>query len=155
MASKGAHSTDTDVVADQIKHALGMRSLNVRTAVELHDRIAQGLPRSAALRLVLGLKAVPLKESLRALRISRRTWDRFKAEPDKPLDVDQSARVWRMAEILVKAEEVLGTQKEVQSWLTHQAIGLGSRRPTDLMITPQGAEFVVTLLERMKRGVYS
>ncbi len=59
-----------------------------------------------------------------------------------------------MAEILAKAEEVLGSREEAEHWLARPALGLDSRRPTDLMASPQGADLVKTLLEQMEYGVY-
>lgn len=153
MHGKGAEPR-ADVV-EQVKRTLGMRSLKARTAVELHERIAEGLPRSAALHLVSGLMSITLDESLRAFNLSRRDWHRFKAEPDKRLGVDQSARVWSMAEILTRAQEVLGTREEAEEWLSRPAPGLDGRRPIDLMSTPQGSELVNTLLARMDYGVYA
>ncbi len=92
------------------------------------------------------------------LNISSRTWHRIKADKadlGKFLDVDQSARLWNMAEILAKAEEVLGTREEAEQWLSRPAMGLDSRRPIDLMASPQGADLVKTLLDQMDYGVYA
>lgn len=68
---------------------------------------------------------------------------------------DQSARVWNLAEVLAKADEVLGSREDAEHWLAAPAIGLDARRPIDLMDTPQGAELVKTLLDRMAHGVYA
>ncbi len=50
-----------------------MQSLQVLLAIDLHECIAEGLPRSAAVHLVHGLLALPREDSLRALNVSRRT----------------------------------------------------------------------------------
>lgn len=95
---------------------------------------------------------------MKVLNISSRTWHRIKAaksELSKPLDVDQSSRLWSMAEILAKAQEVLGTRAEAEQWLSQPAMGLDSRRPIELMATPQGADLVKTLLAQMEFGVYA
>lgn len=142
----------------RVKAVLGTKSLRIRSPIELHERIAEGLPRSAALHLVAHLGEIKLDESMRVLNISSRTWHRIKADPaglDKPLDVDQSARVWSMAEILAKAEEVLGSREEAEQWLARPALGLDGRRPIDLMATPQGSDLVKTLLGQMEHGVYA
>jgi putative toxin-antitoxin system antitoxin component (TIGR02293 family) len=57
--------------------------------------------------------------------------------------------------VLTKATEVLGGKEEAEQWLAAPAIGLDSRRPIDLMATPQGAEMVKTLLDQMAYGVYA
>jgi putative toxin-antitoxin system antitoxin component (TIGR02293 family) len=137
---------------------LGTRSLHIDSAIQLHEQIVEGLPRSTAVHMVSSLSVIMLEESMRVLNISSRTWHRIKAdkaELGKPLDVDQSARVWSMAEILARAAEVLGNREEAEQWLSRPAIGLDSRRPIDLMATPQGADIVKTLLDRMEHGVYA
>jgi putative toxin-antitoxin system antitoxin component (TIGR02293 family) len=141
----------------RVTAVLGTKSLRINTPIELHERIVEGLPRSTAVYLVSNLQEIKLDESMRVLNISSRTWHRIKgdkADLDKPLDVDQSARLWSMAEILAQAEEVLGTREEAELWLSRPAIGLDGHRPIALMATPQGAGLVKTLLEQMAHGVY-
>ncbi|MDT3678866.1 MAG: antitoxin Xre/MbcA/ParS toxin-binding domain-containing protein [Burkholderiaceae bacterium] len=59
-----------------------------------------------------------------------------------------------MAEIVTKAQEVLGTREQVQARLMRPALGLDSRRPIDLMSTSQGSDLAKTLLGRMEHRVY-
>lgn len=153
MSAVAADMEGIDI--EQVGRALGLYPRAVRSRVELHERIAEGFPRRAALHFVSDLEQIPLEESLHALNVSRRSWQRFKIEPGKLLDVDQSSRVWNMAEILTRAESVLGSREEAESWMLRAAIGLDGRRPIDLMSTPQGADLVRTLLERMEFGVYA
>ncbi len=130
----------------------------IQSSIELHEQIMEGLPRSTAVYLAASLHEIKPDETMRVLNISQRTWHRIKAETterSKPLDVDQSSRLWSMAEILAMAEDVLGSREEAEQWLVRQAIGLDARRPIDLMATPQGAELVKTLLTRMEYGVYA
>lgn len=158
MATATARQARADDPFARVAAVLGAKSLRIRSLIELHERIVEGLPRSTAVHMVSNLSEIKLDESMRALNISSRTWQRIKgdtAELGKPLDVDQSARVWSMAAILAKAEEVLGTREEAELWLSRPAIGLDSRRPIDLMATPQGADLVKTLLEQMEHGVYA
>ena len=58
-------------------------------------------------------------------------------------------------EVLSKAEDVLGSRADAEQWLAARAIGLNSRRPIELLATPQGAELVKTLLDQMAHGVYA
>lgn len=142
----------------RVKAVLGEPSVRIRSPIELHDRIIQGLPRHAAVHLVANLHELKLDETMKVLNISLRTWQRIKSDKsamNEPLDADQSARVWNMAEILAQAEQVLGTREEAEQWLSRPALGLDSRRPIDLMASPQGAELVKTLLEQMEYGVYA
>ncbi|MEQ4616880.1 MAG: antitoxin Xre/MbcA/ParS toxin-binding domain-containing protein [Corticimicrobacter sp.] len=141
-----------------VVNALGVHALHIRTPIELHERIVAGFPRATAIRLVSGLNKIRLDESIKVLNLSARTWQRIKAdkaELQKPLDPDRSARLWSLADILAKAETVLGTREDAEQWLSHPAIGLDSHRPIELMSTPQGAALVRTLLEQMEQGVYA
>jgi putative toxin-antitoxin system antitoxin component (TIGR02293 family) len=142
----------------RVTAVLGTSSLRIHSPIELHERIVEGLPRSSVVHLLSNLHDIKLDESMRVLNISSRTWHRIKADKadlGKPLDVDQSARLWSMAEILAQAEEVLGTREEAEQWLSRAAIGLDAHRPIDLMATPQGADLVKTLLAQMEAGVYA
>ncbi len=158
MAAMTARQARTEGPFARVMAVLGTKSLRIQSPIELHERIVAGLPRSTAVHMVAGLSEIKLEESMRVLNISSRTWQRIKAdkaELGKPLDLDQSGRVWSMAEILAQAEEVLGNREEAEQWLSRAAVGLDSRRPIDLMATPQGAGLVKTLLERMEHGVYA
>ena len=160
MATKSTEPPRCSIVDDEfarVRSVLGY-SPCLRSPIEVHELIFEGLPRTTVLYMVGNMHEIKFDECMLALNISSRTWHRMKAnasERSKPLDVDQSARVWKMAEILAKGEEVLGTREEAEQWLTRQAIGLDSRRPIDLMTTPQGADLVKTLLEQMEYGVYA
>jgi putative toxin-antitoxin system antitoxin component (TIGR02293 family) len=140
-----------------VERVLGAKSWHIESPIELHERIVKGFPRRTMVHLVEGLSIIKPDEGLRALDVSSRTWHRIKAgkQSPAPLDANQSARVWSLAEVLAKAEEVLGAREDAEQWLATPAVGLNSRRPIDLMATPQGAELVRTLLDRMAYGVYA
>lgn len=137
-----------------VERVLGKR-LKLHSPIDVHERIEEGFPRVLMIHLVDGLSFLKLDESFRALNVSSRTWHRIKAEPGARLDKDQSSRVWNLAEVLATAAEVLGSREDAEHWLAAPAVGLNSRRPIDLMATPQGAELVKTLLDQMAHGVYA
>jgi putative toxin-antitoxin system antitoxin component (TIGR02293 family) len=90
----------------------------------------------------------------KAIGMSLRTLQRRRADPSQPLSVDQSGRVWRFAEILAKATEVMGSQRDAEEWLSEPAIGLNGQRPVDLLATTAGTELVVNFLGQIEYGVY-
>ena len=141
----------------RVERLLGSKALHIENPIELHERIEEGLPRRMMVYLVESLTILKLAETFRALNVSPRTWHRIKAEKQQsaPLDADQSARVWNLAEVLTKGEEALGSREDAEQWLATPALGLNSRRPIDLLATPQGAELVKTLLDQMAYGVYA
>jgi putative toxin-antitoxin system antitoxin component (TIGR02293 family) len=59
------------------------------------------------------------------------------------------------AVIIDQAKELLGTRQEVEVWLRRPAVALNSRRPLDLLGTPDGRELLRTLLSRLDHGVYT
>jgi putative toxin-antitoxin system antitoxin component (TIGR02293 family) len=137
-----------------VERVLGKR-LKLNSPIDVHDRIEEGFPRILMIHLVDGLSVLRPDESFRALNVSARTWHRIKAEPGARLDKDHSSRVWNLAEVLAKAQEVLGSREDAEQWLAAPAVGLNSRRPIDLLATPQGTELVKTLLNQMAHGVYA
>lgn len=140
----------------RVERFLGTTGLHIETPIDLHEKIVQGFPPKTMVNLVNGFRIIKIDEGFRALNISSRTWHRIKANrrQSAALDADQSSRVWNLAEVFSKAEEVLGSRDDAERWLDSPAIGLNSRRPIELMASPQGAELVRTLLDQMAYGVY-
>lgn len=59
-----------------------------------------------------------------------------------------------LAELLAMATSVFGMETLAEAWMTEPAMGLGWRRPMDLLETAEGAEIVSVFLGRLKCGVY-
>ena len=130
---------------------------SVRTALEAHDLIVEGIPSRSLLHLVEGVKVLAAGDALnKAIGISIRTLQRRKADtPDRVLSTEQSSRAWRFAEIIARATDVMGTQEAAEAWTLEPAIGLDNRRPIDLLASSAGAEAVEEYLTRMDYGVYT
>jgi putative toxin-antitoxin system antitoxin component (TIGR02293 family) len=120
--------------------------------IKVHEVLSAGLPRRAMLNAIP--EGFPMAELLAAFGISLRTFMRLKADPAKRLGPDQSARVWRFAELLAKAEDVLGTSQRAVEWMLEPAMALEKRRPIDLLTSPVGAQLVDDVIERMRYDVY-
>ncbi|UEM21565.1 DUF2384 domain-containing protein [Skermanella mucosa] len=128
----------------------------LRTPLEAHDMLMQGLPGRALDHLFGNLVVLKRSNSLdRAVGMSLRTLQRRRESPEKPLGQEQSGRAWKFAEILAKATEVFGSQEEAEQWLDRPATGLDQRRPIDLLATPAGVEMVQDFLHRLEYGVYT
>jgi putative toxin-antitoxin system antitoxin component (TIGR02293 family) len=89
----------------------------------------------------------------KALGFSVRTLQRRKQAGTKPLNLEQSSRVWEFAEILARAISVFGSRDEAQEWMVRPDIALEQRRPLDMMATSEGRRMVEELLDRMEFGV--
>jgi putative toxin-antitoxin system antitoxin component (TIGR02293 family) len=138
----------------------GRRTLHrsVRSRLEAHDLLAQGLPRDALRHLVaeVAMFRAPNHGSMeKAVGISLRTYQRRMDAPEKPLSVEQSGRAWKFAEILGRATELLGSQAEAEAWLERPAMALDQRKPIDLLSTPAGVEAIEEHLTRLEYGVYT
>lgn len=127
----------------------------IKSDLDAHELLHRGLPRGAVTSLVENLHVIPVIEVSEALGVSLRTLQRHKSSPVALLDVQQSGRTWKFAEILAKATGVLGSQDEAEQWLRRPAIGLDQRRPVDLLTTPAGVKLVEDYLGRLEYDVYT
>ena len=126
----------------------------VNDGLDAHELISAGLPGEALTYLEGRLTVLDVVAFEKAIGMSLRTLQRRRADPGQPLSVEQSGRVWKFAEILAKASEVMGSQKDAEEWLSEPAIGLNGYRPLDLLTTSAGAELVETFLGQIEYGVY-
>lgn len=60
----------------------------------------------------------------------------------------------RYAEVKRRAEAVFSSQEKARRWLSERALGLGRRRPVDLLVSSEGYEQVLDFLTRIEFGVY-
>jgi putative toxin-antitoxin system antitoxin component (TIGR02293 family) len=128
----------------------------VRSQIEAHDLCLHGLPGTALNHLVETSATLKNNASFeKAVGMSLRTYQRRKGAPPRPLNQEQSGRTWKFAEILSKATAVLGARQEAEDWLERPALGLGGRRPIDLLATRPGVEMLEDHLTRLEYGVYT
>jgi len=124
--------------------------------LDAHELIREGLPARALTHLLDELVVIQPAVSLeKGIGISLRTFQRRKDDLDRLLSQEQSGRTWKFAEILAKATEVFGSQREAERWLEQPATGLNQRCPIDLLATPAGVELVEEHLARLEYGVYA
>jgi putative toxin-antitoxin system antitoxin component (TIGR02293 family) len=127
----------------------------IESELDAHELLHRGLPRGALTKLVDNLLVIHADEASEAIGVSLRTLQRHKSAPAAPLDVQQSGRVWKFAEILARTTRVLGSQDEAEQWLRRPAIGLDQERPIDLLTTPAGVKLVEDYLGRLEYDVYT
>jgi putative toxin-antitoxin system antitoxin component (TIGR02293 family) len=115
-------------------------------------RVRDGLPMAEfhALRDLLGLTEERLAG---LLGMSRATLHRRKTHGT--LDRAASDRLVRFARLLVRAADVLGSEKAARSWLAEPAIAFQGECPLDFADTEIGAREVEALLGRIEHGVFS
>jgi putative toxin-antitoxin system antitoxin component (TIGR02293 family) len=127
----------------------------VTSELDAHKLLHGGLPRAALSNLIDNLHVIQVDEASEALGMSVRTLQRHKNTPVELLDVQQSGRAWKFAEILAKATRALGSQDEAEQWLRRPAIGLDQQRPINLLTTPAGVKLVEDYLGRLEYDVYT
>jgi putative toxin-antitoxin system antitoxin component (TIGR02293 family) len=154
-------SPETDVEIGRTVALLGgRRTLRraVRSRLEAHDLLQQGLPGHALKHLVdyVGILRVHDNGSMeKAVGISLRTYQRRMEALDRLLSPEQSGRTWKFAEVLGRATDIFGSQAEAEEWLDRPAMALEQRKPIDLLSTPAGVESVEDHLTRLEYGVYT
>ena len=150
--------TETSLLDQTARLVGGTRTLGrkIKTSLDAHEVVAGQLPGAALHHLVASFSVLDLDASLeKAMGLSRRTFQRTKERPERPLSVEQSGRTWKFAEVLALASDVLGSQQLAERWLERPAVGLDGKKPLDMLSTPTGVELVETYLQRIKHGVYT
>jgi putative toxin-antitoxin system antitoxin component (TIGR02293 family) len=156
-----AHPQVEDAMIGQTVALLGGRRTvhrPIRSRLEAHDLLAEGLPGHALAHLVSAvaiLRATSHDSLEKAVGISLRTYQRRKDAPDRKLSPEQSGRTWKFAEILARATALFGSQVEAEAWLERPAMALDQRRPIDLLSTPTGVGTIEDHLTRLEYGVYT
>jgi putative toxin-antitoxin system antitoxin component (TIGR02293 family) len=151
---------DDEVIGRTLALLGGRQTLrrSIRSRLEAHDLLRQGLPGHALRHLVNGvtLLRAPHHGGLeKAVGMSLRTYQRRCDALDERLSPEQSGRAWKFAEILGRASALLGSQAEAEAWLERPALALDQRRPIDLLSTPAGVETLEDLLTRLEYGAYT
>lgn len=131
----------------------------VRSALEAHDMLQRGLSARALTKFLATFRRIRIssREVQAALGMSLRTLQR-KTDPKaagERLTPEQSARVWKFAEVMARATDILGGAERAEDWLTTPAMALDGRCPIDLLSSPAGTELVEDHLTRLDYGVYT
>lgn len=74
---------------------------------------------------------------------------------DKRFKPDESDRLARIARIIARATEALGSEEKATRWLQKPNRALGMQVPLSLLTTDMGARQVEDVLGRIEYGVYS
>ncbi|AVO62271.1 type II RES/Xre toxin-antitoxin system antitoxin [Pseudomonas chlororaphis] len=114
-----------------------------------------GFSLGAVIELVESVEAFKRYNVLsKIVGFSERTLARRLKNQDQALTPEQSARALHYAQVLEKAEAVLGSRALAEEWMTQPALGLDGEVPIDLLANPVGYELVTDFLHRLEFGVY-
>lgn len=126
----------------------------IRSEIDLAAAVRDGLPVEALEALLRALGWRGPRQEIVGLVGSVRTLQR-KREADSALSAGESDRLARVARLLVRAEEVLGSTDKARDWLSEPNRALGGERPVMLLDSDAGALAVEQVLGRIEHGVFS
>jgi putative toxin-antitoxin system antitoxin component (TIGR02293 family) len=125
---------------------------SLASAADLVACVREGLPyeslEAVARRLDLSVDATGS-----ALGLSRRTVARRRHEGR--LDAIESEKIARLARVLARAEEVLGSGEKARRWAHRPNRALGGASPLSLLDADIGAELAFEVLGRIDHGIVS
>lgn len=122
-----------------------------RKEAELHKCLETGFPYQVYNKLA-DISGFSKKDIAKAAVISPATLAR-RSKAGR-FSRDESDRLYRFARVLEAATGFFGGDREAaMDWLTNPVLGLGDRRPVDMLKTSAEADSVVVLIERLKHGI--
>ena len=141
--------------AERLATLLGGRKTLAHAVSEpgdIQEAIRKGLSYATfeILMQVLGIRALELA---RLLGVAARTLARRKSGGE--LSPVESDRLYRIARIVLKAKETLGTLERARAWLHRKNRALGGSTPISCLDTGVGERQVEELLGRIDHGIYS
>lgn len=143
--------TETTTIVEALGGVKVLRK-HIKTAIELSDRVREGLP-YASLEVLLTKLRLPRSEAAAALNFPERTLARRKSE--KRLHPDESDRVLRLARLFVLASRILESEENAATWFVQSNRALEGRTPLQLIDTETGAREVEEVLWRIAHGMFS
>ena len=126
--------------------------LQPQSSTKLIAKIKEGLSVKAFNRLCNNLD-ISEKALAKTLNIAISTLARRKKSGR--LTFEESERIYRIARLYDRAEEVFGDQKMGRKWLKDPAWALGDITPLEFAETEFGAQEVDDLLGRIEHGVFT
>jgi putative toxin-antitoxin system antitoxin component (TIGR02293 family) len=132
----------------------GAKPLGLKKAerYSLQAQVRAGL-KFSALESLQRRYHIPLSQLQSLLDISDRTLARRREQ--QILSKAESDRLYRVARVAVRAEEVLGSSQAAERWLKEQIPALGFETPLSMLDTDEGAQMVGDILGRIEHGVFS
>ncbi len=141
--------------AEAIAEVLGGRRVlrrSVHSMADINELVRAGLPVGSA-QVVMENFALSQEDLLKPLGISKATLARRQKEPR--FRAAESDRLYRIAYIAARAEEVFGGREKASDWLHSPNRALNNETPLSRLDTTIGVRQVEGLLTRIEHGVYS
>lgn len=152
MPSTPRTSSGTDSTLAALLGGKSVLKKQPTSALDWVEAIRAGLP-AAVIEAVLKATRLSQADLARALGIPERTLARRKREG--VLSSEESAKLLRLARIVVRANEVFESAEVGVDWLKAPNPSLSGRTPLSLLDTDIGAESVLDTLGRVEHGVFA
>ena len=139
-----------------ISEVLGGQKMFRRKIVgerELTTLTREGLP-VQTLTVLAGQMAIERRSLAKLVGISERTLSRRLAKGES-LSAEESDRTVRVARVVAKAMDTLGTREKAAHWLQASNLALGGSVPLEMLDTDTGVREVEAILYRIDYGIYS
>ncbi len=143
------HPAPADITA--VLPGAKLLSLKVSNTQELETKLSTGLPSSLVAKIA-SICHINQDAMSAILGMGKSTLNSY-TRTDKRLPAEQSAKIYRLARVIERTQEVVGT--DAKEWLHSPVLALGNRTPLEALKSDIGAERVLQLLERLDDGVYS
>ena len=137
---------------DPVLAMLGLTA-TIRSSLELVFVIRKGLPYTSLQRVSTELD-LPVVVTGLSLGLVGRTIAR-RIQKKEPLTPEESERVVRLARVLGKAVEVLGSLAKARRWVRKPSRALGGAAPLTMLDTGIGSNAVLRELGRIDHGVFA
>lgn len=103
---------------------------------------------------IANMSSFSMKEWAHYLHITERTLQRYKSD-DKSFEPLQSEKILEITLMYKKGLEVFEDKESFDLWLNTNNVGLGNRRPKELLDSNFGIQMIKDELARIEHGVLS
>jgi len=134
-----------------VKQVLGLKE-TIRTPLDLVKLGGKGVSKGAVSRLAKHL-SIGLQEMAPLLSVNLRTIQRYNAE--RVFSRSVSERILRIALVVSKGEEILGSGEQFNTWLKEPNRALADKKPLDPLVSDFGIDMVLDELGRIEHGIIS
>ncbi len=126
--------------------------MEVRSVIEIDELVKRGL-KETSVSLVAGQLGISAEELAKCLNVD---YEPANASPKvETLNPNFSERLIKLAEIIYRGKEVLGSEELLQQWMKAKIPALDNKRPLDYLATFTGQEYLLTILGRIEHGIFS
>ncbi len=141
--------------ATRIANILGGRSVlkkDINDIDDLMEITRKGLPTKSVF-ILMGRTGVRRELFETWITLSSRTFTRRMGE--RYFKPDESDRAVRIARVVARAEDALGSPEKARAWLTRPNRALGMVPPYAMFDTDLGVQRVMEVLGRIEHGTFS